>query len=507
MQTNTCFPGASTVTNAGNSVVTGGDIGISPGTSLTGFPPGILTPPATEQLATPTASQAQADASTAFTHYNGLTGATLIGPTLDALTFAPETLVDRAPFFAHADEMEEVRLETVDAASPRIDIARRGTGWHERSPEDRDLVSDEVDSANALTLALASAQGGGARPPEAGESFGARWRATVFRTGGSAPEVVEVGAADRERASMLRRTDDGAILRVDRAVARRLRPNRVFLRSLAQARVPVDPGAVVAIEDSCTPALERLELAGGTWKARVPTVFDVDPVAVTDLLGALSRARADAWIAEADDGTFGFEPPSGCAVMLTVAGDPEAGEPRQVGVVFGAAADSGDRDVNAHLTSDPEVFVAPKVLRELASHPVIARDRFRVDLAALSRVTFVRGAARLALVRASGADRLARAGAAPSDADDDKLQAALAALYAQSALHLGPPAPGEGLDHPILAIDLVPELGGRAAAETRLTFGAPVHESAVDGYFARASGVDATFLVPRHLVDTILGAW
>jgi Ice-binding-like len=81
--------GATTVTNAGNSVVTGGDIGISPGTSLTGFPPGILTPPATEQLATPTASQAQADASTAFTHYNGLTGATLIGPTLDALTFAP----------------------------------------------------------------------------------------------------------------------------------------------------------------------------------------------------------------------------------------------------------------------------------------------------------------------------------------------------------------------------------------------------------------------------------
>jgi hypothetical protein len=435
-------------------------------------------------------------------------GACVAKRVADALSVAQVTLVDQAPFFAHADEIEEVRLESAVAGPEApVDIARRGTGWHERSPEDRDLVSDEVDSANALTLALASAQGGGARPPEAGESFGARWRATVFRTGGSAPEVVEVGAADRERASMLRRTDDGAILRVDRAVARRLRPNRVFLRSLAQARVPVDPGAVVAIEDSCTPALERLELAGGTWKARVPTVFDVDPVAVTDLLGALSRARADAWIAEADDGTFGFEPPSGCAVMLTVAGDPEAGEPRQVGVVFGAAADSGDRDVNAHLTSDPEVFVAPKVLRELASHPVIARDRFRVDLAALSRVTFVRGAARLALVRASGADRLARAGAAPSDADDDKLQAALAALYAQSALHLGPPAPGEGLDHPILAIDLVPELGGRAAAETRLTFGAPVHESAVDGYFARASGVDATFLVPRHLVDAILGAW
>src|SRR5580658_5544034 len=81
--------GASTVTNAGNSVVTGANIGISPGTSLTGFPPGVLTEPATEQLGNPTASQAQADATTAFTYYNGLTGATLIGPTMDGITLTP----------------------------------------------------------------------------------------------------------------------------------------------------------------------------------------------------------------------------------------------------------------------------------------------------------------------------------------------------------------------------------------------------------------------------------
>jgi len=81
--------GASTVTNTGNSVVTGANIGISPGTSLTGFPPGVLTPPATEQLGNATASQAQADASTAFTHYNGLTGATLIGPTVDGMILGP----------------------------------------------------------------------------------------------------------------------------------------------------------------------------------------------------------------------------------------------------------------------------------------------------------------------------------------------------------------------------------------------------------------------------------
>ena len=82
--------GASTVTNAGNSVVTGGNIGISPGTSLTGFgPPGVLTPPAVEELGTPVAAQAQADATTAFNSYQARTGATLISSALDGLTFGP----------------------------------------------------------------------------------------------------------------------------------------------------------------------------------------------------------------------------------------------------------------------------------------------------------------------------------------------------------------------------------------------------------------------------------
>jgi hypothetical protein len=81
--------GASTVTNAGGTVVTGANIGISPGTSLTGFPPGILTPPAAQQLGNPVASQAQADANTAYTFYQGLSGAALIGPVLDGLTLTP----------------------------------------------------------------------------------------------------------------------------------------------------------------------------------------------------------------------------------------------------------------------------------------------------------------------------------------------------------------------------------------------------------------------------------
>jgi hypothetical protein len=80
---------SATVTNAENTVVTGANIGIFPGTSLTGFPPGVLTPPAVQHLGDPVAGQAQADANTAYTYYQGLSGATGIASSLDGQTLAP----------------------------------------------------------------------------------------------------------------------------------------------------------------------------------------------------------------------------------------------------------------------------------------------------------------------------------------------------------------------------------------------------------------------------------
>ncbi len=79
----------STVTNTGPTVITGGDLGLSPGSAVTGFPPGTLTPPAVMHLTDPTAAQAEVDATTAYLYTAGLPGGAVLPGDLSGLTFTP----------------------------------------------------------------------------------------------------------------------------------------------------------------------------------------------------------------------------------------------------------------------------------------------------------------------------------------------------------------------------------------------------------------------------------
>ncbi len=81
--------GASTITNTGATTITGGDLGLSPGTSVTGFPPGTIAPPAIEHVTDGAAAQAQTDASAAYTYATGLTNGAPLPADLSNLTLTP----------------------------------------------------------------------------------------------------------------------------------------------------------------------------------------------------------------------------------------------------------------------------------------------------------------------------------------------------------------------------------------------------------------------------------
>lgn len=76
----------STVTNTGNSVVDG-DLGLSPGTSVTGFPPGVVN--GTQHITDATAAQAQLDLTAAYLDLEGRTGGTIVAGNIGGQTLSP----------------------------------------------------------------------------------------------------------------------------------------------------------------------------------------------------------------------------------------------------------------------------------------------------------------------------------------------------------------------------------------------------------------------------------
>ena len=90
--------GASTVTNSGNTVITGGNLGLYPGTSVTGFPPGVVVSPAVQHITDQIANQAELDARAAYTLYSNLAPGTVVsqlaGQVLTAGTYTALSSLD-----------------------------------------------------------------------------------------------------------------------------------------------------------------------------------------------------------------------------------------------------------------------------------------------------------------------------------------------------------------------------------------------------------------------------
>jgi hypothetical protein len=406
---------------------------------------------------------------------------------LDGLPADASTLVDASPLFAHADEIEELRFEPVGAGATSVDIARRASGWHERAPEDRDLGGDEADAANTLATALAGARATGI-PSSTARPFTPRSRLTAVRTGGETTEALEIGAPGADGTALVRRADDGAMLALSRTTARRFEPHPIALRAGSIWATPVDPTTVVAVDDSCGPAPQRLEMRDGAWSLRSPAGLPADPVAATELVSAFVHAKAAAWVDESDDGSSGIGTPGGCTVTLTSAGAAggDAGAGR-VSVIFGAPVDG---DSFARTTGDPAVFIAPPALRSLASRPVIDRSGLSVPDVGVSSLVVIRGAARRVVA---------------TDAGDDPLAAAVRSLFAQRAVHAGPPTRDEAMDRPTLEIVATAQSDG-GSTETRITVGAAAPIDGAPSYYARVSGIDATFAVPESRVEAIVNA-
>lgn len=288
---------------------------------------------------------------------------------IDSLRMKPADLADRRPFSFRADEIEELRLEDVAKKEGAIEIARKGTGFHQRSPADRDLTTEEADAANDLIGRIAAGAAESAvRAESNAPTFEAAGKVTV--TSGSHSEVVEVGKATAEEKVALRRVRDDARLVVTRAVARRLLPRA---STLAPRALLGDERRVTRMLLACG-ARQEFKDEGSGLRMVEPRGYETDGT-VLQVVDALTRGKVEEWISDVDDGSFGLSSDA-CRVVLSFA---DGNDPATIR--FGGETQNGVYGIVEG--KKPHVFLVGKSIRDMAKKLYVNRAAMAIAVPGL----------------------------------------------------------------------------------------------------------------------------
>jgi hypothetical protein len=424
---------------------------------------------------------------------------------LPGLLLTSAELVDTRLFAARGDEVAELVLESVPPRK-RVEIARKGTSWHERAPTDRELSPEEADAANALALALTKGEGTDPAAHDPKDPFPAVARVRIERGEGKGEEVVELGPASNGVATV-RRNADGATLHVSEALAHHLVPSEIVFRGKQVFPRSLEGKLATGLEATCDGNSQVLSRVGGVWVFDKPSGLPADAAIMGDVVNFVTRAQADSWVADADDGTFGFAQ-GGCSLVVTF---DEDGGPHKVGILFGREAEGGG--FFAHALGEEPIFLAAKSLHDDAGRLLVDRARFHVGAAEVDMLTLARDGKRLVLTvqvgkSASGGGsatpRLVFADGGAAD-PDDKLVVALDGMRADAVIHLGAPVAAEGFARPSLDVRIKARADS-GAKDVHFVVGESALVMKERMFYARVDGVDATYAIARDRLAPLLDA-
>lgn len=454
---------------------------------------------------------------------------------LDAFSAPAEQFVDRTLVGAPIDEVTEVKIE---GGGRTLELARAGTGWRMREPEQREL---DAATGRAFVEGLLRIAGSGLVAADGDKDLAAlgldppSGKVRVVSTamspaadGGSLEriEVLEVGAP-RGEVVHVRRLEDGVIAKVPALLARPLTPSPLSLRS---PRIVDEPVARFRSLDVRAPGIvQRLERTDdGGWTLREPTVpgAAADASLANELATALGSLKAERWVAERDEGSYGLAKPR--IVVEATLGSPDgeatdggagdeadagAGGQRTLRIALGAATEDG---AFARIDGDPAVFVVRRAFEQAASRWLLARSAVMVDVSTIERVTIASGRTKKRLVVERTEVGFRVAGAHDDPAATTRAAAvrdALGDLVPEGAVTVGKPARDEGLDDPELVVTVETATGdpassgGKVRATVRLSIGASDVYRGVGVRYLRRDGVEATYAVAQARLRPLFEAF
>jgi hypothetical protein len=408
-----------------------------------------------------------------------------------------EALVHRRLFTLRPDEVERLSIQ---AGERRLELERQGSGFVLRAPREAPVSSaagnqrlEAILDAQAWLVHDADLTPLGLTHP--------RGRVTVSSAAASQAEVVEesllVGAPDtRNRLHGLRQVD-GAVFLLDPVTARALEVDTTLLRSLELWQRSPKEVRTVEIRGRDR-EIRLLQPSAGGFELALPQGFAVDAGLASELTEALAELTVERWVTDQDDGSHGLGQPefdvrietegSGGRLLehRLMVGHPTSG---------GAFAASGEGS---------GVFVLPRKTLNLLRLLPIDRSLLMVDTSAATRITLeARGGEKLVLGRTGSEFERVQGKAELGPTGLAELLEALGTLRAEVAVHTGPERREEGLAMPALVVEVAyPE--GHTPARQRIRFGAVDAWQDSTVRYARADGVEATFVVLKSKVDVSL---
>jgi len=415
------------------------------------------------------------------------------------LGITPELLADKKPFGFRADEIEELRLERLDLApdagagdgagssssgdggvegAPRvIELARRGAGFHEREPIDRELTTEEADAVSDLLVRIE--RDASAVRPNHGAPFHAQSRVRVHS--GEHDEVIEVGVFDEPNAATatLHRVRDDALLTMTTEAARRLVPRATTLRSRRLIAPSESSRSVRRVFLKCGTTQELVDEGSGLRLVE-PRGYETD-ASISQLTDGILKGNVLTWVWDSDDGSFGLsrtdqDDAKGCRVVLSFT-DNNA----PITLRFGRQGEGG---YYGAIDGRPEVFAISTGMYELARRIYVSHSSMRAE------------GSRIESVRVKVNDRLVSTGR-----NLDELRDAASGLFADRVLTLG--SSDLTPDKPEVDIEIRIAEGG---APKKVTCG-PVTK--IDGHSGRrcaVAGVKAVFEVLPPKVAKLIDA-
>lgn len=421
---------------------------------------------------------------------------------IEGLALPASELLDRHLFAAPIDEVTEVKL-TGEGSSP-LDLARKGTGFHARSPEDRDvdatvgrsfltaLLAVEASSIEAAPKDLAPL---GLSPPRGTVqlvSIAPEPPAGVDAGRGERVEVVEIGAEQGGNV-MVRRREDGTVAAVPVDRASPLFPSPFALRSKKVVSEPLPSiTAMTVIQGGRTQRVERR--ADGVFALVEPAIegTGADAIVVAELAEAAGGLFAERWVGKALP-EHGLDAPR-VAIEIGI------GE-RKVKIFVGAPTGNG---YFAKLAGDETVFIAGKKLVDAASAWLIDREVAALDAALVTRVTLAAPEGKKTVIeQVNGVFRVA--GEAPSAAGSARaasVRDAVADLKAEVVASVGAPEPHQGFAKPRLNVTIERSSG----APIKIAIGAGDALSGTSIAYVRRDGAALTYAVAQAKIRPLFAA-